>query len=290
MHEAFVDAGMADSYHGKGQESGLGAAALVSGGFMSGYGGDTVTDDIAEMTAWALVSETYVEKARAAGDTDGAARKNLACEAMQAEAGPAIPKRLAAVYTKLGFLQSLGFISERAFANCVGKLRIRGEGPGFHSFVGGKLSGTYAGRIERRLGQVDGAGPYLFEMTAEGAIDITSDKGTEAGVPARIQLRLDVTPPGLFSGLDEVSYPRGVYHVGEVHGGHNRLRIVRIDNGKTVMEVAKGVALVSRASRELIEGSVFIERTYNFAGGLLSAIAGHEPVSTATSISFRFVR
>ena len=292
IHGAFVDAGMAVPYHGKGQRSGLAAAALVSGGFMSGYGGDKVTDDIAEMTAWALVSEAYVEKARVAGGGEGAARRDLACEAMQREAGPSIPTRLAAVYAKVGFLQAVGFISDDAYRKCVGKLRMRGKGPGFLSFLDGKLSRTYDDSITRRIGQVDGSGPYLFEMTAEGTVDITDEKGnvTEADVPSRIVLRLDVSPAGLFSGLDEVSYPRGVYHVGEVHGRHNRLRIVRIDNGKTLMEVACGVALVGRASRELIEGSVFVERTYNFAGGLLSSIAGHEPVSAETSFTFRFVR
>lgn len=290
MHEAFVDAGMAAPYHGRGQRSGMSAGDLVSGGFMSGYGGDKVTDDIAEMTAWALVSDAYVEKARTAGGADGAARPDLACEAMQAEPGPSIPPRLAAVYTKLGLLQTLGFISEQVYENCVGKLRVRGEGPGFHSFRNGKLARTYAGSIVRRIGQVDGSGPYLFEMTAEGTIDITDRKGsvTEANVPSRILLRLDVSPSGLFSGLDEVSYPRGFYGVGEVHGRHNRLRIVRTDNGNTIMDVAQGVALVARASRELIEGSVFVQRAYNFSGGLMSSIAGHEPVGKETLFTFRF--
>jgi len=53
------------------------------------------------------------------------------------------------------------------------------------------------------------------------------------------------------------------------------------------MDVGQGVALVSQASRDFIEGSVFVQRYFNFAGGMLSAIAADEPVKQPTTITFR---
>jgi hypothetical protein len=56
------------------------------------------------------------------------------------------------------------------------------------------------------------------------------------------------------------------------------------------MEVTHGLALVSRASEKLIEGSLVVQKYFNYAGGALSAIGGPQPPSEPTIISFRFVK
>jgi hypothetical protein len=66
------------------------------------------------------------------------------------------------------------------------------------------------------------------------------------------------------------------------------LQLTRRDDGRVIMDVAQGIALVSRAGADGIEGSVFVERIFNFSGGLLSASAGDEPVKKPTKITFRY--
>jgi hypothetical protein len=283
LHNSFVAVGMAIPWHGKKLQSGLSPQELVRGGFMSEYGGDKVSDDIAETTAWALSSSTY----RAAAGSGIAGEKALACAAMRKLPGPDIPREYAAAFAKLGFLQSTGFISEEAYRDCVGKLAIRGDGPGFHSFRGGKLFRNYAGDVQISIGQIDGQGPYIFEMSATGMVS------TSAGdVPGVVFLQLNVLPAKALAGpvdIEDVSYPRGIYLAGYRHSRDNKFYITRADTGAKLMELAQGVVLVARANRDLIEGSIFIQRFLNLSTSL-SGVAGDEPPKEAFNITFRYER
>lgn len=112
-----------------------------SPGFASTYGGDEDTaEDIAEITGWALISKLL---AGIAGDqiyTD----ENRACRAMQKQPGPGIPAKLAAVFAKVGFVHSLGFITDEAYDDCVGNLKIRGDGSGFFTIEAGQQIVKYS--------------------------------------------------------------------------------------------------------------------------------------------------
>ena len=54
------------------------------------------------------------------------------------------------------------------------------------------------------------------------------------------------------------------------------------------MDVGQGVALVGLASSDGIVGSVAVQRIFNYSGGLMSSIAGGEPVIDPTMITFHY--
>ncbi|MGD2129466.1 MAG: hypothetical protein PVJ33_02000 [Lysobacterales bacterium] len=326
LHEAFVQAHMARAYYGKGGGADLkevpkigdergedgkprqlkdryGRPAtiqpapleLAGAGFMTRYGGTQASEDIAEIVAGVMTRQFLADH----GVTDPipeleVAIDDHACKALNSLPGPDIPSEIAGFYAKLGFLQSVGFISLQAYERCVGRLKIPGSGEGFFTFKSGRLERSYSGNPGGRIGQAENNGPFLFELGADGTVRTRDEM-----IPVRVTLILDVSPPpGTWARLsggsdygdlkvDDVSFPRGVYFVGFRHGPFNRLEITRKDDGRKIMDVGQGVALVSRASRDLIEGSVFVQRYFNFAGGMLSSIAGDEPPSEPTRITFR---
>lgn len=326
MHGAFVKAGMAREYYGKGGGAdlkdvkkitgeegadGKPAAAkdrfgreimikpapieLAAAGFMSQYGGTQSSEDIAEMAAGVL-TRLFVEKivGEALGrDSDyHAAIEDHACEALRGSSDASISTQVAAIYSKLGFLQSVGFIPLEGFKRCVGNLAIRGDGEGFHSFKSGELTSRYSGGVEGGFGRAAPDKPVMFKLTAGGSV------GTSAGAkPATIEVLLNVSPPpehlnaltGSYEDvkLEDVSFPRGIYFIGTRYKTENRLNIREQENNNVIMEVSQGVALVGRANQDLIEGSIFIQRFFNFSGGALSAIAGDEPPKEPTSMTFR---
>lgn len=197
----------------------------------------------------------------------------------------------AAIFTKLGFVRTLGLITEQQYKQCVGGLKIEALGQGFYSYVGGDQNRSYTG--DPRAGVGRGAGDdeewLIANITADGTASTTA-----GDFPATISLQLNVTPAAdnreerLAVLPQDVSYPRGVYFVGFRHSQLNRLQITNRDDGKLIMDVGQGVALVSRASSEGIEGSVAVQRIFNYSGGMLSAIAGDEPVKEPTRITFKY--
>lgn len=172
-----------------------------------------------------------------------------------------------------------------AYADCVAKLKIRGSGSGFFSFKGGQLDRSYTGQVERKIGKGQDMGgdegePYFFVLSAASTVSTTDE-----GVPVIAELVLSVAP--VDAALDEASYPRGIHWVGFRHNQHDRLHICRRDDGRKIVDVSDGTVLISRAGRDLIEGSLFVGRFFNFSTSL-SAIAGDEPVKELTAITFRF--
>ncbi|MBY6204153.1 hypothetical protein [Halomonas denitrificans] len=287
IHEAFVAVGMAEPYLDDDWTSneGANAAYLAGAGWMSAYGGEQAIEDIAEMTSWAII--------RDAPDNP----EDHACQVMNERSGASIRSADAAVFTKLGFVRTLGFIDESHYRDCVGALTIDAPDDGFHSFVGGEASRRYTENPRAGVGRGEGDDEQwlIANITADGTAE------TSAGeFAATIRLQLNVTPlvdaitdPGkradrLAIPLEDVSYPRGVYLVGFRHGPINRLQITNRADDKLIMDVGQGIALVGLASTDGIVGSVAVQRIFNFSGGLLSSIAGDEPVAEPTRITFRY--
>lgn len=287
MHDAFVAAGMAKPYLDKQwkQNEGANASYLAGAGWMSAYGGEQAIEDIAEMTSWAIIRDEADHP------------EDAACQVMNSRSGPSIGRDDATVFTKLGFLRTLGFISEDDYKRCVGSLEIEAPGQGFYSYVGGELTRRYTGNPHASAGRGSGDDEQwlLVNISAEGTATTTA-----GDFPAAISLQLNVTPlvdaitdPGkradrLAIPVGDFGYPRGVYFVGFRHNKLNRLSVTNRDDGKTIMDVGEGVALISRASSDGIEGSVAVQRIFNFSGGMLSAIAGDEPVKEPTKITFKY--
>lgn len=269
---------------------------LSAAGFMTHYGGTMPAEDIAEFTA-AVLMRQYLDEIGASGvlpEYDVTANDH-ACGHLQAAETPSISPQQAALYSKLGFLRSVGFITQSAYKHCVGQLAIRGDGEGFYTFRSGQQSRHYGGDPKHGMGRRQDDGPIYYTLTAEGTAGASGEE-----VPVRVELMINVSPPeGLvneflgrssYADLEhrDVSFPRGVYFVGDRHGGKHRLLIRKTSDGGVLMDVSQGAMLVGRGSSELVEGSVFVQRRYNFAGGLMSSIAGDEPVKEPTSITFRY--
>lgn len=282
MHDAFAAAGMATPYWGSdwpSRKNDMTAEGFTRAGFMSAYGGDSAIEDIAEMTSWAIVREAAEEP------------EDAACRVMNRQSGPSINQGEAAIFTKLNLVRSLGFISEEHYMGCVGNLEIEAPGPGFHSYKDGNLGLSYSGDMTGVLGRSEANGPILFSISAGGTVQTT-----DGSVPVDMTLRLNVSehiidlsngsnPFGHVT-LDDVSFARGVYFVGARHGRHNRLTVVRRSDGAVIMDVGEGVALVGRSSLDSMFGSVAVLRIFNYSGGLLSAIAGDEPVREQSRVTF----
>lgn len=288
VHDQFVIAGMAEAYYGSNwtAKEGSSADALSSAGFMSAYGGEQAIEDIAETASWAILRGVIA-------DTN-----DSACQMMNSRSGPSISSGDAAVFTKVGFVRTLEFITEQQYRNCVGSLEIEAPGQGFHSYKKGKLNRSYTGNPRAGVGRGRGVDEQwlLANITADGPLTTSS-----GSFPATVSLQLNVTPAvdGITESGErsnrmavqpsEVSYPRGIYFVGSRHNKHNRLHITRQQDGALIVDVAQGIALIGRASSEGIKGSIAVQRIFNFSGGLLSSIAGDEPVSEASKITFRYV-
>lgn len=287
IHEAFVAAGMAKPYLDDDWTSNDGAnsAYLAGAGWMSAYGGEQAIEDIAEMTGWAIIRG-------ATGSAD-----DHACRVMNGRSGPSIGSADAAVFTKLGFLWTLGFLDESHYRSCIGSLAIEAPGDGFHSFVGGEASRSYSSNPRAGVGRGDGEDEQwlIANITADGTAS------TSAGAfPATVQLILNVTPlvdamtergarsDRLAIPVQDVSFPRGVYPLAFRNDPINRLQIANRDDGKLIMDVGQGIALIGLASTDGIVGSIAVQRIFNFSGGLLSSIAGDEPVAEPTRITFRY--
>ena len=287
MHDAFVEAGMARAYLDKRwkQNDGANAPYLAEAGWMSAYGGEQAIEDIAEMTSWAIIRD-------AANNPE-----DKACQFMNSQTGASIDGHTAAVFTKLGFVRTLGFISEEHYKSCVGNLKIDASGEGFHSFKDGNPDRSYTGNPRATAGRGSGEdAEWLFvNISADGTVTTSSGE-----VPVTASLQINVTPPvdahtewgasydrGQIP-VTDFSYPRGVYLIGARHNKYNRLTFTRQEDGALIVDVGQGVALIGRASADGIVGSVAVQRVFNYSGGLLSAIAGDEPVKDPTRITFRY--
>lgn len=275
IHAAFMALGLAEAYYGGSwpEKDGFSAEALAGAGFMSAYGGEKVSEDIAEFASWAIVG---------ASDPNSG---DAACKIMSGRAESGIRSADAAVFTKLGFAHTLGFIPEQQYNACKGRLKIDAPGEGFHTYRDGNHSASYTANPNAGAGSFDDDTRFMFSLEAEGTAGTSSD----SNVPVSMLLLLNITPT-----LDEeltfedLSYPRGIYHVGFRNSEWNRLQIAKKEDGGLLMDVGQGVALVGLASSEGIVGSVAVQRIFNFSGGALSAIAGDEPVSEPTRVTFRY--
>lgn len=293
MHDAFVAAGMSTAYWGKDwpKKHNMTAEEITNAGFTSAYGGEQAMEDIAEMASWAIVRGTAEDP------------EDAACRVMNRRSGSSISRDDAAVFTKLGFVRTLDFITEQQYKSCVGSLGFRTDGEGFYSYRVDDLSNKYTSNVKAGLGRPGTVDHIVFQLSAEGEVSISNAAtGDSTNVPATVELLLNVSMPSSLhdpmlgvpaadsTSIDEVSFPRGVYFIGDRHKSKSRLRIRRNDNDNIIMDVSQGVALVGRASTQLVEGSVFLQRIFNFSGGLLSAVAGDEPIGEPFSMAFKFER
>ena len=265
MHDAFVDAGMALAYGGDGSPAvvpGAGAAAMAAGGFMTAYGSTEPSEDVAEMVAQAQTAT--LSNATFAGADVSAARADLACQALRAGGGD-LTGATAAVYAKLAFLRDVGLVSGPAFERCVGPAGIDVRGAdGFHVWdrdvsdrdVSDRDAGyrrTFGG-LEVTLGTQASSGRTVFVLEGSGrAIFGSGDDAVETAAEMRLTLDLaDADEP-----IERVSWPRGVYRLGE---GANAFSLTLEDAPAGSFVASHGFVLVTSATAERSEGSIVLQR------------------------------
>ena len=255
VHESFVSLGWARAYpcvpgrpcdtDGAAFRSGTdwGAHETTEAGVMSRYGGTSYWDDIADMVSWPIAAPVFAD----AGLPNGPRNKeDFACQELGATSGDEVPSRVAAVYTKLKFLQDLGLVHTDDVDACIGAgVRLPIDAPGFDFWQDDVLRRSFR----------DGLGGTILHYTddrnafeARGAGAASFD-GTEYPATIRVELQLGPGP------LELASYPRGVYVLG---AGGNVFELRMPDAPAGNFDVTEGFALVAEASASHIAGSLHI--------------------------------
>lgn len=268
LHQRSVDFGLAKPYHGAGDKS-MSEAAILKMGVASGYGGDEAAEDIAEMASGILAAKAYSDY----GASAQIPPTNLICQKMRAEPGPGIPDKLATIFAKVGFLHSVEIIDDLHYDWCVGNLKVQAPGNGFFTLRSGQRRNDYTSDAGGTIGTSSDDGSWVFKMWAGGSITIDGDPA-----PARIELIIRLAP----AGAPRPSFPRGIYPIGNKG---NKLNVYYTKDGEKKMgiSVSEGVALIARASTQLVEGSVFVLRAVNWT----ELMPLPTPPSEPTVITFR---
>lgn len=254
MHDAFVDAGMARAYGGDGSPAVADAAAeaLASGGFMTVYGSSEPSEDVAEMVA--QVQAQALSDATFAGASVSAPRSDFACQALRSGSGD-LTAATAAVYAKLAFLRDVGLVTEPAFARCVGSAGIdTRDGDGFHVFDrDGGFQRTFES-LAVTMGAQASTGRTVFVLEGSGRASFgRGDDRVETAAELRLTLDLaDADEP-----IGRVSWPRGIYRLGE---GANAVSLTLEDAPAGSFVASHGFVLVTSATAERIEGSIVLQR------------------------------
>lgn len=238
LHSAFVAHGMGRAYGG-------GRSDLLAGGFMSAYGATKPSDDVAEMTSWAIAAPLY--------DGLSTPAKDDACKALRSAGSDDISAANAAVIVKLFLLEDLGFISEADRERCVGPVQPTGAtSEGFHVYSGSRLAHTASRSMTAGIGRDTEFFKWVFTLDADGQVVYGGDP-TDAHYALKLLLAEGAwTTP--ISDVDDVSWPRGIYTLVRPNEP-NSFWINAEDKGATLW-ATRGFVLVFRASNRLIQGSI----------------------------------
>ena len=224
-----------------------GAEQVAHGGFMSRYGGTNHADDLADMVA----NPTVAPRMRSEG-FEGI--EDYACEVMRGIQNPdGVPIKVAAAYTKLRFLQTLGGISQSAFDACVGDVGFSSTTPGFHIFQDGVFARSFDQGVTAKIGLDEDAGVHVFLMTGEGQAQF-GGKTHDATMTLRLNVGSGGTP------FEQISWPRGGYKFTEVHLNENSFLFHMPDAPAASFDVTQGFVLVAEASNKKIDGSIVVQK------------------------------
>lgn len=258
MHESFQAFGLAGEYYGGDwSDEGYDNLDHEENGFTTAYGGAAPIEDIAELTGWAVAGHLFTGGARAD-------YKDRACQTLGNHQEKEVPGHLAAVYAKLSFLQSLGFIDKQSFQRCVGKVGLDISNPGFHRVGGGQAGRSYVQGLKGSLGLDEDTENWVFIARAEGAVSFGGESAT-----GEFSLKLTVA-----DGSDErilASWPRGIYSLagdfsyfsndGKTVPGENQFWLKVKNHPAATLVSIQGLALVIDGSDGMLEGSIVLQKT-----------------------------
>lgn len=254
MHRSFVSQDWAAAFTGETASLRPATPSQVAGlGFMSHYSSKDEIEDIAEYIAWPVVRRLYESAGVAVGPRT--LRRGYACEAMREHSEPGIPSNLAAAYTKVSFLRSLGAINESDFEDCIGtSIGFPDQSEGITVFQEGQVRRVYTDGLAAGISAIDGQ--YHFTLDVEG----TATFG-DADYPAALRLEIDL---GVSDGepIESASWPRGVYELGFTSPHDFTLRMEDAPAGN--FDVTDGFVLITEASNDRIVGSVFVTEAFRY--------------------------
>lgn len=171
---------------------------------------------------------------------------------------------LAAVYAKLSFLQSMGFIDKQSFQSCVGKVGLDISNPGFHRVGGGQAGRSYVQGLKGSLGLDEDTENWVFIARAEGAVSFGEESAT-----GEFSLKLTVADGS--DDRDLASWPRGVYSLagdfsyfsndGKTVPGKNQFWLKVKNHPAGTLVSIQGLALVVDGSDGMLEGSIVLQKT-----------------------------
>ncbi len=227
-------------------------------GFMTKYGGNKPSEDIAEAAAWVSVKPLF--ETSFFGVTPNVSNWNYACRKLQATSTIGIPSNLAAIYTKLLFLRDLGFITDESLKGCIGSGTIglkKLDKKGFQFFQNKTWKPFTAFTENAKIVRTSNE----FELISKGTLGSGND--------ARQTTML------LEFRVDESQYPRGIYKIirckifplpapGILAPKVTFRRIVTGAKSKSLCAYRAQI-LVTEASSEKIKGSVFLQAAWKFS-------------------------
>lgn len=264
-HRTFQKLGLAGAYKGAEAAQGeSGSSAIAKQGFMSLYGSAFPGEDIAEFASWIMAAPLFGVEWNGEAVPESEKPKDFACQLMQEHGEPTVPAALSAIFTKANLLLSAGFIDEEDYERCVGKLMI--EGPGEGVFVydiedgDTQLERNFNTDVSARIGTHPKLEQHVFLLEASGTASVGPKE-----LPATVELRIPMGPAD--REIEVVSWPRGVYDLREL-GADFRLEVP--DHAAATFVVLKttpdgstpGMVLVSHASNQRIEGSIFLRYAF----------------------------
>lgn len=258
LHTTFVNRGWASPYTGEAMSLREATVEQVaSQGFMSHYATVNELEDIAETIAWPVVRRLYETAGVAIGPRTG--RRGYGCEAMRRHQTQSVPADLAAEFTKVSFMRSLGAISEADFDDCVGsQTGFPPQQEGIAVYQDGVLRRSYSSGVAAGIGLIDG--DYHFNLTADG----TATFG-DADYPGTLRLEIDLGADAS-EPIDRVSWPRGAFDLGLISPHDFTLRLDGAPAGN--FDVTDGFVLITEASNDRIIGSVFVTEVIRFQAPL----------------------
>ena len=258
IQDAFWAFGLGGDYRGpKGPDEPTADASLAKDGFTSRYGATRAGEDIAEFAAWMLATPLLVR------EWDGRvmpaiAVDDLACRRMRTHDKTSVPAELALLYTKATLLYSTGLVTQEAYDRCVGKLRLEqpGEGVFVWEFIGEpkddniQLKRNFNNNVKLSIGTHPQRQQYVFQLEAGGT---SSYRDVE--IPSAVRIRLALAPAD--RELELVSWPRGIY---DLAAFGNRFALEVDDTPSASFFATKALLLVTHASNQRIEGSIFLQQ------------------------------
>lgn len=263
LNREFYETGLEEAY----DSSRTGRKAAPPEGFMTYYGGHSPGEDIAETASWPAAMPLF--DAAYGGVKPDLSDWKYACPKLAEYQGKGIPGEFAALYTKLQFLVDVGLMTEEAMSNCIG-------------------SGTMG--LERNPGEV---GFQFFEyqtwkpLTAY-RVDVQSRRTADhlwlsgwgtlhhKGKSYKTLIELQFA-------VDEGSLPRGVYTItkcndfapaSKLYASPVLFRRRIPDNPSQSICAYDAIALVSRATTKVIEGSVFVRKVWKFSKPPVPEVSG----------------